>query len=150
MRNRVLAFTADIVSAHAAANEVAATEVPALIRDVYDALASLGQALPEAGKAEADVDAMNSVFADHLICLECGGSYKALKTHLRLIHAMTPNEYRDKWGLPASFRLVAAEHAAMRSKVALTHGLGRKPRDQVGSVTSEIELDQIPHDLARA
>ena len=96
------------------------------IRDVYQALATIGQASAEAIKAEPVVAVENSVFGDHIVCLECGASLKMLRRHLARDHQMTPEEYRAKWNLPASFPMVAADYAAKRSQIAKDIGLGRK------------------------
>jgi predicted transcriptional regulator len=101
-------------------------QLPCLIRDVYQALALVGHVWTEPIKAQPSADATNSVFADHIVCLDCGGSFRMLKGHLPSSHQMTPHEYRAKWGLPSSYRLVAPEHTARRSKIALAMGLGRK------------------------
>jgi predicted transcriptional regulator len=119
-------LTADIVSAHIANNDVSADQLPGLIRDVHQALATVGQTPAEPIKSEPAVDVKKSVFPDHLICLECGASLKMLKRHLATDHDMTPEEYRAKWGLPPTYPMVAPEYAATRSKLALASGLGRK------------------------
>jgi predicted transcriptional regulator len=119
-------LTADIVSAHIANNNVSVEQLPALIRDVHQALATIGQAPAEPIKAEPAVDVKKSVFPDHIICLECGQSLKMLKRHLASDHDMTPEEYRAKWGLPPTYPMVAPEYAATRSQLAKDSGLGRR------------------------
>jgi predicted transcriptional regulator len=119
-------LTADIVSAHIANNNVSADQLPGLIRDVHQALATVGQIPAEPIRAEPAVDVKKSVFPDHIICLECGASMKMLKRHLATDHGMTPDEYRAKWNLPASYPMVAPEYAATRSQLAKDMGLGRK------------------------
>jgi predicted transcriptional regulator len=94
--------------------------------DVHGALATVGQAPTEAIKAVPAVDLMKSVFADHILCLDCGQSFEMLKRHISTDHGTTPDEYRIKWGLPASYPMVAAAYAAERSKLAIASGLGRK------------------------
>ena len=126
MDDQIKILTADIVSAHIANNNVSADELPGLIRDVHQALATVGQAPAEPVKAEPAVDPKESVFPDHLVCLECGQSLKMLKRHLATDHDMTPEEYRAKWGLPHTYPMVAPEYAATRSKLALASGLGRE------------------------
>ena len=126
MDDQIKNLTADIVSAHIANNHVSADQLPGLIRDVHQALATVGQAPAEPIKAEPAVDPKESVFADHIICLECGESLKMLKRHLATDHGMTPDEYRAKWDLPPSYPMVAPEYAATRSKLAKASGLGRK------------------------
>jgi predicted transcriptional regulator len=119
-------LTAQIVSAHVAANDVSADQLPPLIRNVYQALATASQASAEPTRPVSSVDAKKSVFADHILCLDCGQSFKMLKRHISTDHQMTPEAYRAKWGLPPSYPMVAASYAATRSRLALTSGLGRK------------------------
>jgi predicted transcriptional regulator len=130
VENEILGLTADIVSAHIGYNEVSAEQLSRLIHDVHGALAlalaTVGQAPVEAIKAVPAVSPKKSVFADHILCLDCGQSFKILKGHIRTDHQMTPDEYRIKWGLPASYPMVAAAYAAQRSKLAIASGLGRK------------------------
>jgi predicted transcriptional regulator len=114
------------VSAHISRNNISVDQLPALIRDVHQALATVGQAPAESIKAEPAVDVKKSVFPDHIVCLECGASMKMLKRHLATDHGMTPEEYRAKWGLPATYPMVAPEYAATRSQLAKDSGLGRK------------------------
>jgi predicted transcriptional regulator len=126
VEDEIVSLTARIVSAHIANNNVSVDELPDLIRDVHQALATVGQAPAEPIKAEPAVDPKESVFADHILCLECGASMKMLKRHLATDHGMTPEEYRAKWNLPASYPMVAPEYAATRSQLAKDMGLGRK------------------------
>ena len=119
-------LTAQIVSAHIAGNDVSAGQLPGLIRDVHRALSAAGQAAAEPIKPEPSVAVKKSVFADHILCLDCGGSFKMLKRHISTDHQMTPEEYRIKWDLPSSYPMVAAEYAAARSASAKASGLGRK------------------------
>jgi predicted transcriptional regulator len=123
---QLTSLTADIVSAHISKNEVTLEQLPALIRDVHQALAAVGQTPSEAIKAEPAVDVKKSLFPDRIVCLECGASMKMLKRHLATDHQMTPDEYRAKWGLPPTYPMVAPEYAATRSQLAKDSGLGRK------------------------
>jgi predicted transcriptional regulator len=126
MEDQLISLTAQIVSAHVAANDVSAIQLPGLIRDVHKALVTVGQAPVEPIKAEPAVAVKKSVFADHIVCLDCGGSFKMLKRHISTDHQMTPEEYRIKWQLPPTYPMVAAEYAATRSNLAKASGLGRK------------------------
>ena len=121
-------LAAEIVAAYVSANSVSAAQLPDIIRSVVDALASLdGQA--EAPKAEAlrpTVSIRKSITPDYLICLEDGKKLKMLKRHLRATYDMSPQDYRDKWGLPADYPMVAPSYAARRSAFAKQIGLGRK------------------------
>jgi predicted transcriptional regulator len=122
----IISLTAQIVSAHIANNDVAAGQLPAFIHGVHQALSSVGEATVEPIKPKSVVDAEKSVFADHILCLDCGDSFTMLKRHISTDHQMTPDEYRAKWGLPRSYPMVAADYAATRSKLAKASGLGRK------------------------
>jgi predicted transcriptional regulator len=124
--DQTINLTAQIVSAHIANNDVTAQELPALIRGVYQALATVGKAAVEPSKPKSMVDSKKSIFADHILCLDCGSSFKMLKRHIATDHQMTPDEYRAKWGLPPSYPMVASDYAATRSGLALASGLGRR------------------------
>jgi predicted transcriptional regulator len=126
VEDEIVSLTARIVSAHIANNKLSVDELPGLIRDVHQALATVGQIPAEPIRAEPAVDVKKSVFPDHIICLECGTSLKMLKRHLATDHGMTPDEYRAKWDLPFSYPMVAPEYAATRSTLAKASGLGRK------------------------
>ena len=124
----VLGLTAQIVSAHLAHNSVSAEALPGLIQEVYRTLASIGQGEPVAEKPQPAVPVKKSVFADYIICLEDGKKLKMLKRHLRTAYNMTPQEYRERWGLPADYPMVAPNYAKQRSKLAKQIGLGTKSR----------------------
>jgi predicted transcriptional regulator len=126
MADDLLSLTAQIVSAQISNNDVSASQLPGLIQSVHQALASIGQMVAEPPKAEPAVSALKSVFPDHIVCLDCGKGFKTLKRHIGTDHGMTPDEYRRKWGLPATYPMVAAEYAAERSQSAKESGLGRK------------------------
>lgn len=122
-------LTADIVSAYVSNNTVVAAEVPALISDVS---AALGQAAAKsAGPVEEEltpaVSVKKSVSPDAITCLDCGKQFKAIKRHLRSQHDLSPDEYRERWGLRHDYPIVAPDYAATRSKLAKKAGLGRKP-----------------------
>jgi predicted transcriptional regulator len=121
-----ISLTAQIVSAHVAANEVPAAELPALIRHVHQALASVDKEPAQPPRSEPAVNAKKSVFPDHIVCMDCGKSFKTLKRHLSSDHDLTPEQYRAKWNLPASYPIVASEYASQRSQLAKDSGLGRK------------------------
>ena len=96
MEDQVINLTAQIVSPHVATNDVAVDQLPGLIRNVHQALATAGQISAEPIKAKPVVDAKRSVFADHILCLDCGQSFKMLKRHIATDHQMTPDQYRAK------------------------------------------------------
>jgi predicted transcriptional regulator len=126
VENDIISLTAHLVSAHVAANEVSVEQLPGLIREVHGALATVGRSRAELIKAEPAVTVEQSVFVDHILCLDCGQSFKVLKGHIWSSHHMKPAEYRAKWNLPASYSMVAAEFGVTRSKLAKRSGLGRK------------------------
>ena len=121
----ILGLTAQIVSAHAANNEVAASTLPATIRVVYDALSRIGDtpAAP-AEKPQPAVPIRKSVFPDYIVCLEDGKRLKMLKRHLSTSYNMTPEQYRERWGLDTSYPMVAPNYAERRSTLAKQIGLG--------------------------
>src|SRR6201992_3483577 len=121
----ILGLTAQIVSAHAAHNELGANALPGAIRAGYDTLAHIGEppAAP-AEQAQPAVPIRKSVFPDYIICLEDGKRLKMLKRHLATSYNMTPEQYRAKWGLDASYPMVAPNYAERRSELAKQIGLG--------------------------
>jgi len=125
MADDVLGLTAQIVSAHVTKNAVSVEELPSLIREVYKTLASVGEvvAAPEAPKPA--VPTTKSVFADYMVCLECGKQMTMLKRHLMTEHNLTVDEYRVKWSLPGTYPMVAPNYAATRSALAKEMGLGK-------------------------
>lgn len=126
MDDRIASLTAQLVSAHIAANEVPTTQLPTLIRNVHQALATAGQVQKEPAKIQPAVAKDKSVFADHILCLGCGGSFKMLRRHIAADHRITPQEYRIRWGLPPTYPMVAPDYAATRSQLAKASGLGRR------------------------
>jgi predicted transcriptional regulator len=124
----LLTLAADIVSAHVSHNSVSHGDLPALIRSVYASLSTLGEAeTPVEEKREPAVSIRSSVKPDAITCLDCGAKLKMLKRHLSTDHNLTPESYRARWSLPASYPLVAPDYAAKRKELAVRIGLGRKP-----------------------
>ena len=125
----VLRLTATIVSAHIRNNQVAANALPEMIQSVHRSLATVGMAEPELEPAllTPAVPIRRSVFPSYIVCLEDGRKLKMLKRHLRTSYGLTPEHYRQKWGLPASYPMVAPDYASRRSNMAKQAGLGRKP-----------------------
>ena len=124
-------LAADIVSAYVSNNTVSSSDLPGLIGEVYAALqrTSSGVApepMPEPLKPAVPVK--KSVTPDYIVCLEDGKKFKSLKRHLRTQYNMTPEEYREKWGLPADYPMVAPNYAAARSRLAKEMGLGQQRR----------------------
>jgi len=121
----LLGLAAQIVSAYVTNNAVSTDQLPKLINDVHHAVTTVGQVEAEQLKAEPAVSVRKSVFADHLVCLDCGKQFSTLKRHLRTDHQMTPDQYRQKWGLPSSYPVVSPNYAQTRSALAKKIGLGR-------------------------
>jgi predicted transcriptional regulator len=126
----ILGLTAQIVSAHVSNNTVSSETLSALIHDVYRTLANVGTEPPEAEKPAPAVPVKKSVFPDYIICLEDGKKLKMLKRHLKTAYDMSPEQYREKWGLPADYPMVAPSYAKHRSSLAKQIGLGTKPRNR--------------------
>jgi|TARA_R110002072_G_scaffold9326_8_gene45513 predicted transcriptional regulator len=125
--SEILSLTSNIVAAHVANNSVAVSDLPELIRDVYKTLASVGGSVAkEAERPVPAVSVKKSVTPDYVICLEDGKRLKMLKRHLKTAYDMTPEEYRDKWGLPSDYPMVAPNYAKQRSKLAKEIGLGTR------------------------
>ena len=101
----LLSLTAQIVGAHASHNQVTSDALLRLIESVYTTLASVGTsaAAPTSEKPQPAVPIKKSVFPDHIVCLEDGKKLKMLKRHLATSYNLTPEQYREKWGLPASY-----------------------------------------------
>ena len=128
--NHLLAeLSAEVVSAYVANNAISANGLPELISEVHQTFQQLsGVAEPAEPVQEPAVPIKKSKAHDHMICLECGKSFKSLKRHLRTRHDLTPAAYRDKWGLPADYPMVAPAYATNRSELAKKSGLGRKAK----------------------
>jgi predicted transcriptional regulator len=125
----ILALTSNIVAAHVSNNSVALSDLPQVIREVYQTLSVLGGAAPAAAeKPTPAIPVKKSVTPEYIVCLEDGKKLKMLKRHLRTAYNMSPEEYRDKWGLPADYPMVAPSYAKQRSKLAKQIGLGTRGR----------------------
>jgi predicted transcriptional regulator len=122
--------TASIVAAYVSKNAVAADDIPALINRVHAALARVASGQGDAG-AEGQKPAVpvkKSIHPEYIVCLEDGKKFKSLKRHLRTQYNMTPEQYREKWGLAYDYPMVAPNYAAARSKLAKQMGLGQQRR----------------------
>jgi predicted transcriptional regulator len=124
----VLALTAQIVSAHVSNNSVTPDALPSLIQDVFRTLSGVGKEPSTPDKPQPAVPVKKSVFPDHIVCLEDGKKLKMLKRHLKTAYNMTPEQYRERWGLPQDYPMVAPNYARHRSSLAKKIGLGTKPR----------------------
>jgi predicted transcriptional regulator len=123
-------LTADIVSAYVSNNSVSAGDLPALISDVHSALTriSTGRVEVSTEPPKPMVPVKKSITDDYIVCLEDGKKFKSLKRHLRTQYNLTPEQYREKWGLAADYPMVAPNYAAARSQLAKQMGLGQQRR----------------------
>ena len=129
-------LTAEVVSAYVSNNSVPMNELSGLISQVYSALGSTQGEAPSqqpSEKPKPAVPVKKSVTDDYIICLEDGKQFKSLKRHLSSKYDMTPEEYRQRWNLPADYPMVAPSYAAARSKLAREMGLGRKAKGASGA-----------------
>ena len=140
----LLSLTADIVTAHVANNHVAASDVPALIATVYGALGAAisPPAEPEAAPKPA-VPIRSSIKQDYIVCLEDGAKLKMLKRYLQTKFDLTPQQYRQKWGLPNDYPMAAPSYSEKRRTLANAIGLGRKAIEQVETVVEEAAAPAI-------
>jgi predicted transcriptional regulator len=128
-RQELLSLTTEIVASFAGNNPIATTDLPTLISAVFTALNNVGKDQVEEAP-EAPVPAVpikKSIRPDYIICLEDGKKLKMLKRHLATSYGLTPDQYRQRWGLPKDYPMVAPAYAAQRSDLAKQIGLGRKP-----------------------
>ena len=125
--SELLALTTDIVASHVSNNTVAITDLPSLIQQVYAALSGLGNAPAAAAtRPHPAVPIKKSVLPEYIVCLEDGKKLKMLKRHLKTRYNMSPEEYRERWGLPSDYPMVAPAYAQQRSDLAKKIGLGTK------------------------
>ncbi len=125
----ILHFTTDIVASHVANNTVALSDLPTLIRNVYDTLTSLRNQKHEVEeKLVPAVSVKRSIQPEYLICLEDGKKLKMLKRHLKTAYNMTPDDYRARWNLPNDYPMVAPNYAKQRSQLAKNIGLGTRAK----------------------
>lgn len=124
----LLELTTEIVSAHATNNTISSADLTQLIQDVYSTLMQVGTEATVVDKPRPAVPPKKSILPDYLVCLEDGKKLKMLKRHLKTSYNMTPDEYRERWGLAADYPMVAPNYAKHRSALAKQIGLGTKPR----------------------
>jgi predicted transcriptional regulator len=129
-KSLLIELTADIVAAYVSNNAVVAADLPTLISNVHSALGgvAVGDKVEEAEKPKPAVPVRRSVQNDYIICLEDGQKFKSLKRHLMTHYNLTPEQYREKWDLPADYPMVAPAYAEARSRLAKEMGLGQKRR----------------------
>jgi predicted transcriptional regulator len=127
-QNNLIELTAEIVSAYVSNNNVGSGDLSSLIGDVHAALhkTAAGISEPEPEPLKPAVPLRKSVTPDYIICLEDGKKFKSLKRHLRTHYDLTPEEYREKWGLASDYPMVAPNYAKARSNLAKEMGLGQK------------------------
>ena len=126
-RDDLLALTTEIVASYVANNTVAPGEVNGLIEQVFKTLANVNaEGGIAADRPQPAVPIKRSVTPDYIVCLEDGKKLKMLKRHLKTAYNMTPEEYRERWGLPADYPMVAPSYAEKRSKLAKDIGLGKR------------------------
>jgi len=130
-RSELVELTAEIVSAFVSKNAAGPSDVPTLIGDVHAALAQASQnsAQPQREELRPAIPIKKSVTPDYIICLEDGKKFKQLKRHLRTHYNLSPEEYREKWGLPPDYPMVAPNYARARSQLAKQMGLGQRRKD---------------------
>ena len=125
--SELMALTTDIVASHVSNNTVAVTDLPSLIQQVYIALSGLGNApAGSASRPHPAVPIKKSILPEYIVCLEDGKKLKMLKRHLKTRYNMSPEEYRERWGLPSDYPMVAPAYAQQRSDLAKKIGLGTK------------------------
>ncbi len=127
--NDLLTLTTEIVAAHVSNNTVSVSDLPQLINQVYNSLANIGNlpAMPTE-RPQPAVPIKKSIHRDYIVCLEDGKKLKMLKRHLKTAYNMTPEAYRERWGLPADYPMVAPAYAEQRSRLAKDIGLGTRAR----------------------
>lgn len=135
-KQQLLELTSEIVAAHVSNNTVAPAELPSLIENVFRTLAGFDEApAAEPERPTPAVPIKKSITPEYLICLEDGKKLKMLKRHLKTAYDMTPEEYRERWGLPADYPMVAPNYARQRSALAKEIGLGTKTSRRRGAAT---------------
>jgi len=127
-REGMLRMTTDVVSAYVGNNTTATNQIPDLIKTVHGSLNALGEAQAAEAAPKPAVPVRRSLTPEYLVCLEDGKKLKMLKRYLRTTYDMSPDEYRQKWGLPADYPMVAPNYAKRRSEFAKRIGLGRRGR----------------------
>jgi predicted transcriptional regulator len=123
-------LTAEIVSAYVSNNTVPAGDIPSLINQVHAALSRVsgGPVEVTSEPLKPAISLKKSITPEYIVCLEDGKKFKSLKRHLRTQYNMTPEQYREKWGLSADYPMVAPNYAAARSQLAKQMGLGQQRR----------------------
>ena len=121
-----LKLTAEIVAAHVSNNKLPAADLPQLIAQVHASLSDTASASSSQSRPSPAVSIKKSVTADYIVCLEDGKKLKMLKRHLKAAYDLTPEQYRERWGLPSDYPMVAPNYAKKRSQLAKKIGLGKR------------------------
>jgi predicted transcriptional regulator len=129
----LLPLVGKIISAYVANNQVPPDALPGIIQQVYKSLAVSEPETTEAERPQPAVPIKRSVHEDYIICLEDGNKLKLLKRYLQTRYGMTPEQYRERWGLSPDYPMVAPGYAAMRSSQAKSSGLGRREKSPAQS-----------------
>jgi predicted transcriptional regulator len=132
----VVEQTTQIVSAYVSRNDVPRSELSKLIQEVFGALSNVADSsvvAPQGAAAGNGHHDKQTVFPDYIICLEDGKRFKSLKRHLRVKYQITPEQYRERWGLAADYPMVAPNYAETRSSLAKSMGLGRRARPKAAA-----------------
>jgi predicted transcriptional regulator len=125
---RLTALAAQVAASYVAHHDVAVGDLPQLITTIYQGLARAGQSASAENRREPAVPVRRSVSADYIVCLEDGKKLKMLKRHLKTSYNLTPEQYRERWGLTADYPMVAPNYAKQRSRLAKQIGLGTSAR----------------------
>ena len=135
--DEILKLASEIVAAYVSNNPIPVSDVPAMIKSVHSTLGGLsGSVQNEVATAQKPVvPVKRSVTPDYIVCLEDGKKLKMLKRHLKTAYNLSPEQYREKWGLPSDYPMVADDYAKRRSALAKEIGLGTKPRGTAGAAT---------------
>ena len=124
--SQALVLTADIIASYVSNNMIPAEDLPGMIDQIYKTVRDLEEGQTDSEDLKPAVPVRRSVTADHIVCLEDGKKLKMLRRHLKSKYGMTPEEYRDRWGLPADYPMVAPNYAKKRQELAKKIGLGKK------------------------
>lgn len=125
---RLTALTAQIAASYVSHHDVQTSDLPQLIASIYQSLSRAGQGAPAESRRDPAVPVRRSVSADYIVCLEDGKKLKMLKRHLKTSYDLTPEQYRQRWGLSADYPMVAPNYAKQRSRLAKQIGLGTSAR----------------------
>ena len=127
--DELLELTAQVVAAHVSNNSIPVNDLPQLIREIYQTMASVGAADSRtAERPNPAVPIKKSITPEYIVCLEDGKKLKMLKRHLKTAYDMSPEDYRERWNLPQDYPMVAPNYAKQRSRLAKQIGLGTKSR----------------------